>query len=39
LFTEHAADATEDFVIGQRGRLDGRAIEVGDLQAGQSRYS
>jgi hypothetical protein len=39
LFGEHAADAVEDLVVGQRGRLDGRAIEVGDLQRGQSRYS
>jgi hypothetical protein len=39
LFAEHAADAVEDLVIGQRGPLDGRAIEVGDLQGGQSRYS
>jgi hypothetical protein len=37
LFAEHAADAIEDLGIGQRGRLDGRAIEVGDLQGGQSR--
>ena len=39
LFAQHAADAIEDLVIGQRGRLDGRAIQVGDLQDGQSRYS
>jgi hypothetical protein len=39
LFAKHAADAIEDLVIGERGRLDGRAIEVGDLQGGQSRYS
>jgi hypothetical protein len=39
LFAEHSADAVEDLVVGQRGRLDSRAIQVGDLQGGQSRYS
>jgi hypothetical protein len=39
LIGEHAADAIEDLVVGQRGRLDGRAIQIGDLQGGQSRYS
>jgi hypothetical protein len=39
LFGEHAADAIEDLVIGERGRIDGGAVEVGDLQGGQSRYS
>jgi hypothetical protein len=39
LFGEHAADAVEDLAVGQRRRLDGRAIQVGDLQRGQSRYS
>jgi hypothetical protein len=39
LIGQHAADAIEDLVVGQRSRLDGRAIQVGDLQGGQSRYS
>jgi hypothetical protein len=39
LIGQHLADAIEDLVVGQRGRLDGRAIQVGDLQSGQSRYS
>jgi hypothetical protein len=36
---EHAADAIEDLVVGQRRRLYGGAIQIGDLQRGQSRYS
>jgi hypothetical protein len=32
LIRQDAADAVEDLVVGQRGRLDGRAIQVGDLQ-------
>ena len=39
LIRQHAADAVEDLVVGQRGRLDGRAIQVGDLQDAQSRNS
>jgi hypothetical protein len=39
LVGQHLADAIEDLVVGQRGRLDGRTIQVGDLQSGQSRYS
>jgi len=39
LIGQHAADAIEDLVVSQRSRLDGRAIQVGDLQDGQSRYS
>jgi hypothetical protein len=39
LVGQHAPNAVEDLVVGQRGRLDGRAIQVGDLQDGQSRNS
>jgi hypothetical protein len=31
LLGEHAADAVEDLVVGERGRLDGGAIQVCEL--------